>query len=157
MEILNVIKENVLFYENVVFVANKPETLEVNDWYGNLLFESLNMSGLYFKNKIILDSRNKINAKKIISSADLVFLSGGSIECQLDFFKDIKLDKILCNYSKLIVAGSAGAMNLCKETLKFPNTIEELENIEKYNCFLNGIGIYNKILVPHFNGIKKNI
>lgn len=155
VDFLNSIKENVLAYENVVFVANNPDTLDVNDKYGNLLFEALNLSGLNFKNTIILDSRNKIKAREIISSADLVFLSGGSVECQLEFFKEIELDKILNNFSNLVVGGSAGAMNLCEKTLKFPTTIEEIENITEENCFLNGMAIYNKIFVPHFNEEKK--
>lgn len=155
IDFLNSIKENVLAYDNVVFVANNPDTLEINDKYGNLLFEALNLSGLNFKNAIILDSRNKIKARKIISSANLVFLSGGSVECQLEFFKEIELDKILNNFSNLVVGGSAGAMNLCEKTLKFPTTIEEIENIAEENCFLNGMAIYNKIFVPHFNEEKK--
>lgn len=152
---LDIIKENVLKYKNVVFVANNPDTLNINDKYGNLLFESLKLSRLNFENYITLDSRNKNEAKEIIENADLLFLSGGSIECQLSFFKEIKLDKILNNFSNLIVAGSAGAMNLCKKTLKFPTTFEEIKNITEENSFLDGMGIYNKIFIPHFDGLKK--
>ena len=46
-------------------------------------------------------------------------------------------------------------MNLCKKTLKFPTTFEEIKNIIEENSFLDGMGIYNKIFIPHFDGIKK--
>lgn len=71
------------------------------------------------------------------------------------FFKEIKLKDLLENYNNLVIGGSAGAMDLGKKVLNFPITYEEIINIDKDKCFLDGIDIHNQIIVPHFNGITK--
>ena len=129
-------------FDCVVMVANDPTSFEITDFYADLLFQSLKLSGLDFKTKVVFDNRNKDRAKEIIPNADLIFLSGGKVDVQNEFFKNIEMAKLLQTTSGLIVGGSAGAMNLCETVLCFPN-------------FIKGIGLWNKIIVPHFDGANK--
>lgn len=126
----------------VVMVANDPTDFETTDYYANLLFRSLKLSGLDFNTKITFDNRNKNRAKEIFPNGDLIFLSGGKVDVQNVFFKDVEMDKLLLTSTGLIVGGSAGAMNLCETVLCFPH-------------FIKGIGLWDKIIVPHFDGINK--
>ncbi len=141
---LSTIKNNVKSLHNVVFVVSDPTTFTLNDSFGELLFNSLSLSGLNVENKIILDNRNKQKAAEIIAEADLIFLAGGKVSTQSKFFNEIQLKKILANYKGLIIGGSAGAMNLCETVVNFDD-----------KCFIKGIGFFDKIIIPHFDGENK--
>ncbi len=129
-------------FDCVVMVANDPTSFEITDFYADLLFQSLKLSELYFKTKVVFDNRNKDRAKEIFSNADLIFLSGGKVDVQNEFFNEVKMGYLLRTSTGLIVGGSAGAMNLCETVLCFPN-------------FIKGIGLWDKIIVPHFDGENK--
>lgn len=127
----------------VVVVANDPASFETTDFYADLLFQSLKLSGLDFKTKVVFDNRNKDQAKEIFADADLIFLSGGKVDVQNVFFKDIEIGKLLQTSTGLIVGGSAGAMNLCETVSCFPD-------------FIKGVGLWDKIIIPHFDGESKS-
>jgi hypothetical protein len=129
-------------FDRVVMVANDPADPKTTDFYAGLLFQSLKLSGLDFKTKVVFDNRNKNRAEEIFANADLIFLSGGKVDVQNEFFKNVEMDKLLQASFGLIVGGSAGAMNLCKTVLCFPR-------------FIKGLGFWDKIIVPHFDGANK--
>lgn len=129
-------------FDCVVIVANDPATFEITDFYAGLLFQSLKLSGFDFKTKTVFDNRNKDRGKEIFAEADLIFISGGKVDSQNAFFKDVEMGELLRASSGLIVGGSAGAMNLCETVLSFPN-------------FIKGVGLWDKIIVPHFDGVNK--
>ena len=150
---LSNLKNYISKYDSVVVVANNPISYEITDMYANFLFASLDLSDLKFKNKTILDNRNKKNAKTIIENANLIFLSGGKLECQLDFFAEIGLRELIKNHNGLIIGGSAGAMNLCNYACNFPEALDEV-NSKQREYFLKGLGFHNELLIPHFDGKK---
>jgi dipeptidase E len=125
---LNILKLNTLEKDCLVVVANNPSEYEKIDETAKILFESLRMSNFPFKRFVCLDNRNKTEAKKIISNADLIFLSGGKIECQNDFFNDIKLKELLGKSNACVIGSSAGSMNMCENIYNYPETEEEINN-----------------------------
>lgn len=150
--ILTEIKNRAGKCNRVVYVANDPSDTEHNDVSAPPVFEGLHLSGLDFKEKILLDIRNAPYAEKILLGADLIILSGGKVLCQRDFFNRIKLGEILNRYNGLVIGVSAGAMNLCKDIFNFP---EEERDIGA-PLFTDGLGFYDKIIVPHFDGETKS-
>ncbi|MDR0849912.1 MAG: Type 1 glutamine amidotransferase-like domain-containing protein [Christensenellaceae bacterium] len=149
------IKKYTLRYKNLVFIVSNPETLEINNFYGNLLFESLKLSKIDFEKKTILDNRNKNDAPEIIKDADLIFLSGGKVDIQSKFLNEINLNEHLKNYTGLLVGASSGAMNLCNRVVSFPENLEEINKNSLSKYFLNGLGFFDKIIIPHFDGENK--
>ncbi|MEK7526698.1 MAG: Type 1 glutamine amidotransferase-like domain-containing protein [Patescibacteria group bacterium] len=142
-QFLTNLKKYIPKFDSAVMVANDPTDFDTTDFYSDLLFQSLELSGLDFKTKVVFDNRNKDLAEEIFANADLIFLAGGKVDVQSVFFKDIKMAKLLRSNKALIVGGSAGAMNLCETVLNFPN-------------FIKGIGLCDKIIVPHFDGANKS-
>ena len=133
-----------------VLVANDQNMYDINDSYTKLRFDSLKMSGFDFKNIITLDGRNKRDAESIISEADLVFVMGGETLRQLKFFKEINFMNLIKKFmiKNLVIGTSAGTMNFCGEVCNF---VEQIQ----YNqspCLFEGLGFYNDIIIPHFNG-----
>lgn len=147
-KIVSNIKKYVKKFDKVVYVANNPNSYEENDERKNTTFESLDKSGFVFKEKILLDGRNSEKAKQILQNANLVILCGGKCLCQLNFFNQINLKEILKNFDGLVIGISAGTMNLCKTVANFPE--EECDLPEPR--WLEGLGFYDKIVIPHFDG-----
>ena len=132
-----------------VFVANDPDDYIKNDKRAKMMKKSFAKSGLKFKETIVLDHRNSSKAKEIVDGADLVILSGGACLRQLKFFEAMSLASILANFNGVIVGVSAGAMNLGKIVANFP----ENDMGKDEPRWLEGMGLYNGIIIPHFDGV----
>ena len=150
------LKKHIPGYNRVVIIANNQFDHETNDYKSGIVFESLDMTGLKFKEKFILDSRNKKDAREIIMGADLLMLSGGKLVCQLELFHEINLKELIDENDRCVVmGGSAGAMNLCEVVLDFPESSMEVDGRVGDEYFLKGLGFHNEIIVPHFDGTTK--
>jgi len=143
---LNHLKNSLKDMKKVVYVANNPIDKE-NSLRANALFEALKLSGLEFETKCILDDRTKKLIKEILSGASLIYLAGGNVPRQIDFFDEIKLKKNLEGFDGVIVGESAGAISLAKNVYNYPETESEL--IEP--AYLTGLGFTNINIIPHFN------
>lgn len=131
-----------------VFIANDPTAYQDNDMRGKVLFESFDKTGLGFKEYIVLDGRNENLSSSIIKDADLIFISGGKILCENEFLNKINFKKLLTGFNGLVIGTSAGAMNLCKTICNFPEEIADLQEPR----LVNGLGVSERYLIPHFDG-----
>lgn len=118
--ILDLIRTLTPKQDNFVFVASSPANYDTTDNYANLTFDSFRIT-YPFKNYIILDDRTKDKAKEIIENADLIFLCGGHVPTQNQFFHNINLREIIRNTHALIIGGSAGSMNSAEIVYAQPN------------------------------------
>ena len=133
--------------DNFVFICNTPNESLYDFESARFIFEGLQKSGMPFKKMSLLNNKNKSQAKTLIEKADLIYLQGGKLGDQLEFLKDIKFSKLLENSSAVVVGKSAGAMNLGKEVYQYPEDDTEV----KLERWLDGIGLYELVIIPHFN------
>ena len=101
----------------------------------------------------MLDCRTESNAKSLIKEADLIFLCGGHLPTQNNFFNNINLKEFIKNTNGLIIGGSAGAMNMAEDVLCLP----ELEGESLDPSFpknLNGLGLTEINILPHYDDFK---
>ena len=139
-------------FDIVVFVANNSTDVNENDIRAKVFFEALDKTNLKFKNKILLDERNKNNAKKIIQNANLIFLTGGRIFSGKHFYDSINLKRLLKNSNAVVIGASAGSMLLCNNILNFPEMLTDTFNAS----YVKGLKLVKNIIyIPHFNGEKK--
>lgn len=152
IENINGVLDNIKKYlsgtNRVVYVSNDPNNVIENEERIKNMIDSFSLSNLNFNEKILLDARNKKDAKNIILGANIVILSGGKILCQNKFFRSIRLKKILKHFNGIVIGMSAGTMNLCKTIYNFP---EENADIKEQR-WVKGLGLYDKIIIPHFDG-----
>ena len=151
-QVIQQIKDSVKKFDNFVFIVSNPTTFETNYQYANCTFESFKKSGVGFKNLIVVDDKNKQDIEKIIKCADFVFLAGGHVPTQNKFFKEINLKSLLNSYDGVIMGQSAGSMNLAKLVYNYPEDLDELSDPK----FLEGLGLTDLTIVPHFNIEKGN-
>lgn len=152
LENVSRVLDNIKKYLNgtnwIVYVANDPNNVLKNEEKIKNIIDSFSLAGIEFNEKILLEARNKKDAKNIILGADIVILSGGKILCQNKFFRSIRLKNILKRFNGIVIGISAGTMNLCKTVYNFP---EEKSDI-KERKWVKGLGFYDKIIIPHFDG-----
>ncbi len=134
--------------DRLVVVANNPDDIEDNDEKISIVAESFRLTGLGFKQNIMLDSRNEDKATEIVSGADIVILSGGKCVGQCKFFERIGLKDILKQFDGIVIGISAGSMGLCRAVPNFPEEIADLADPR----WLTGMGFVDELLIPHYDG-----
>lgn len=154
-EIYDQLKSSIKKYNNFLFVTSNEHNYAATDIYANVTFESFNLT-LPFDNYFILDGRTEDNAKELVETADLIFLCGGHLPHQNDFFNKINLKKLLKNSKGVILAGSAGSMN-CANIVYCPLELEG-ESIDlNFKRSLPGLSLTNINILPHYDIFKEFI
>jgi len=143
--IVDQIKEYLKGKNTILFISSDSKNMEKVLLYSQLLFDGLRLSGIEFKNYLILSDVTKAHAKEYIEEADLIFLSGGDTFIQHQFFSEIKLKDLLINFNGLVIGQSAGALNMADSVFNSP---EEMENSEP--IYFNGLGLTKINIEPHF-------
>lgn len=146
--ILDLIKKLTPKQENFVLVASSAYNYDATDIYAKLTFKAFEMT-YPFQNYTILDGRTKDKAPMLIQNADLIFLCGGHVPTQNQFFQDINLEKYINQANALIIGQSAGSMN-CAEIVYAQPELEGESIDPNYKKYLKGLGLTNISILPHF-------
>ena len=150
--ILDCLKANTKKCENFLFVGNGMEGAK-SEQYFKIACESFAMT-MPFKNYNVLNNGTKDRAKELVENADFIFLCGGHLPTQNAFFNEIGLKELLKNTNALIVGGSAGSMN-CADMVYCPPELEEEVEDNNFNRYLNGLGLTDINILPHFEEFKR--
>lgn len=139
------LKDNLKGNEKIVFVVSSGSLEhEKNMIYANILFQSLKMVGIEFKNYCVLENETRDRASEYISNADLVYLCGGDAYTQMEFFNEINLKELLTYYNGIVIGQSAGAINMAHKTFNSPESEEDVHTVYE------GLGLTNINIEPHF-------
>ena len=140
-------KESINDYNKFVIIASAPDNHEQNDYYLKLDMDVLAMSGINFKENVVLDNRNKDDIVNVLKNSSLIFLSGGDTLKQNIFFNEINLKEYIKNIDACIVGISAGAINSAKIVFNSPEEEKDLTN----PSILEGLGLTTINVEPHFD------
>ena len=144
---LDKIKTHLKGTDTFVFVSSDPTEFAHNDLSCKLNVEAFKKEGIEFKNSIVIDDRNSDKVCSIIPKADLIFLQGGDVAVQNEFFDKIELQDYIAKSDALVIGQSAGSMNLTKKVYVYPEGEEQLN----YPKFIEGMGFVDISIIPHFN------
>lgn len=146
------LKEDLMSKKNIVFIPTTADNFEKNDLYVYGNNESVTGIINYLKeiskleNVDIIDYRmSNQEAKKSIEEADILYLLGGNPFTQIEYLRKQKYDKVIKNFSGIIIGTSAGAMNLCKVVY----CSKDEDFIE--SSFYKGLGLVDITIDPHFD------
>lgn len=140
-------KENINNYNKFVIIASDADNYEQNDYYLKLDMDVLAMSGINFKENVVLDNRNKDDIANVLKNSSLIFLSGGDTLKQNIFFNEINLKEYIKNIDACVVGISAGAINSAKIVFNSPEEEKDLTN----PSILEGLGLTTINVEPHFD------
>lgn len=140
--------------KSFVFVASNPDGATKSDDYANIIVKALNLDGFEIENLAIIDHRFNGDIEKTILSADVVFLAGGNVPRQNNYFKEINLKSILKGFNGVLIGQSAGSMNCSNVVYTQPEEDEEFED-ENYQRIISGLGLVDFTIMPHMNWATK--
>lgn len=139
--------------KKLVIIASNPDNYQKIDAQSYCVTEGLKMDGFSVLQVDVIDHRFYGDIKESILSSDLVFLCGGHVPTQNQYFKEIGLKEILSNFYGVVVAQSAGSMNCSKWVYAQPEFEEEF-NDQNYKNYFEGLGLTDIIIMPHMNRAK---
>lgn len=154
-DILKNLKKYVKNYKNFLFVASDEFNVEATDKYTSATFGSFELT-LPFENYKVLDIRTENIAGELLQEANLILLCGGHLPTQNKFFENINLREKIKDVDGFIIGISAGAMNMADEVYCIPEI--EGESIDPtFKRKLNGLGLTNINILPHYDVFKDTI
>ena len=147
------LKRHICKIDNLVYVASDPFAFDISDEKCKFIAKGLTLDGFDVNKAVVIDDRFKGNIKKQLLSADVIFLAGGHVPTQNNYFKQIGLKEILQNYDGIVIGQSAGSMNSASIVYCQPEYEEELLN-KNFQKRLTGLGLTDIMLMPHMNRAK---
>lgn len=153
--LLNSLQKHWKSNSNILIISADPNSTKTNDSIMNIFAASFPMSGLLVNQIEVCDIRNE-NIINKISDYDVIILSGGHVPTQNSFFEKLHLKERIKAFDGILIGISAGTMNSAEIVYAQPEL--EGESIDKkYRRFLQGLGITQLMLLPHYQEIKDEI
>jgi peptidase E len=138
-----------------IIICSDPTSYEINDSIRDIFTESFPMSGLSLKSCIVWDERNREEVIEL-KDFDVIILAGGHVPTQNRFLKEINLKAKVKSFTGILIGISAGSMNSASTVYAQPEL--EGESMDpQYKRFISGLGLTNKMIIPHYQDIKDDI
>lgn len=151
---LDLLKEHWTMNANCLIISSDPESEEINDSFKAIYSEAFQLSNLSISKFDVCDSRNESRLADIIYDYDVLFLAGGHVPTQNQFFDRIQLAKLLRDFEGVIIGNSAGTMN-CADIVYAQPEIEGEAINQNYQRYLDGLGLVKISFLPHFQDLKE--
>ncbi|MCT4612556.1 MAG: Type 1 glutamine amidotransferase-like domain-containing protein [Clostridia bacterium] len=150
-EIFDRIGKDLEDIKKVVFIPGKPHEMEKSFFEKELSAEKFKYYGIDFSEYVFLDDKTMTSSemKAHIDTADMLVLLGGHPEKQMKFIRGNNITKEVILFDKVVLAMSAGAMNLSRICVNIPLT----EYYNDYNPY-NGLWCFEFSIMPHFNVVS---
>ena len=146
----NIDKE--LLDNKVLFIPNEKATKEKinSDKYYDRLYRDgfTNRANIYIFDETEVDRFRNLNI-------DLIYVSGGNTFATLDKIRKCGFDKDIINYIKngvIYIGGSCGAHIVSKNIKHLEELDNNYLNIKEYDA----LGLFNGMIIPHYNEEKYN-
>jgi len=139
---------------DIIFLSANPDEYQTNDTFSDSIVSAFNKKGIYFSNKIVVDSRNP-EASQIIGSSEnqVLVLSNGDVFTQNKFIRSLGIKSKIKEFKGTIVAAGGGAMNCSSVLYVMPRTIEQLTSSE-FLKFIPGLGLSQRAIIPHYERVQ---
>lgn len=139
-----------------LYIASSPDVPELNARYSHDMVDAFGEAGMTFRELRILQRNTMDRAEKWIGWSDLIILAGGHVPTQNAFFREIKLNKLLCGYEGVIIGISAGTMNCAAMVYAQPEMPGESVD-PGYKRYIPGLGLTYLNILPHYQQVKDDI
>ncbi len=138
-----------------LIISAFPADDAANDDMQNGMAEAMKRSGLTLSAFDVWDDRTKDTSKEILNSYDIVFLGGGHVPTQNEFFQRIQLAEKIKHFDGMIIGISAGTMNSAELVYVQPEIAGEAIN-PNFERYAPGLGLTKTNILPHYQMVKNN-
>lgn len=130
-----------------------PDSYESNDEMKQFFYDAFKNSGIPFTTLDLCDYRTKdIN----IHLYDFIMLAGGHVPTENKYFKEIDLRNKIKDYQGIVMGVSAGTMN-CADIVYAQPELEGESIDPNFKRFIQGLGLTNINVLPHYQMVKDYI
>ncbi len=149
---LDMLKQDWVGDAKVLMIVSSPDDSDKNDVIYGCYAHAFPVSGLSIASMDLCDGRNP-EAVARIPEMDVVLLSGGHVPTQNAFLKKIGLKERLRNFSGMVIAMSAGAMNCADLVYAGPELAGEAIDPD-YQRWITGLGLTDVNILPHYQSLQ---
>ncbi len=134
-----------------MFFPSDPADSEGSLGQARWIERSFRNAGIEFSLLRVVDGFDGLSFD--LDGIDLAILAGGHVPTQNAFFRRIGLKEKLAGYGNVLLAISAGSMNAAKVVYAQPEEEGEASS-PTYERFLEGLGITEVNIIPHYDSIR---
>lgn len=136
-----------------LLISAAPAQAEFADGMRDHMAQAMAVSGLSCGGFDIWDDRTEDFSQAVLNSYDVVFLGGGHVPTQNEFFRRIGLREKISAYPGVVVGISAGTMNSADVVYAQPE-LEGESTDPSYQRFIPGLGLTGINVLPHYQMVK---
>lgn len=151
---LDMLRENWTMNAKCLILSSDPESEEINDSFKAIYTQAFKISNLSVSKVDLCDIRNESELPDMIYDYDVLFLAGGHVPTQNQFFKRIQLEKLLKGFKGVIIGNSAGTMNCADIVYAQPERDGEAID-PNYKRYLDGLGLTKICILPHYQDLEE--
>lgn len=138
-----------------LMIAAFPDAYDRNDEMTWFYSEAVKNAGLSWSCFDLWDDRLSVLSREELHRYDVIFLAGGHIATEWNWFETIGLKEKLQGYDGIVLGTSAGSMNMAAEVYGWPE--EPGESCDpNHKLFFAGLGLAQTVVLPHYQKIKDN-
>ena len=136
-----------------LMITATPFSYEQNDEMIHFFKEASTKAGLISSAFDLWDARNKEFSKEELHSYDVIWLGGGHVPTQNQFFREISLREKIKGFHGIIIGISAGTMNSADIVYAQPEHPGESVD-PNYQRELEGLDLTKVNILPHYQMVK---
>lgn len=137
----------------MVVISGNPKKKRYGD-PNEITRKSFAMSGIPYDEYIYVNDDNKEHIAEYIAKADCINLFGGHLPRANAFINELNLKELLKDYNGIVIGASGGAMNMAGTVYCIPE-VEGEHCDPTFNRYLNGLGLTNINVIPHYHLFEK--
>lgn len=138
--------------KNLMITAT-PDSYEQNDEMISFFESAVKKDGFSCQPFEVWDSRTEDFSKEKLHSYDVIWLGGGHVPTQNQFFKKILLREKMEGFKGIVIGISAGTMNAADVVYAQPE--HEGEAIDShFQKFIRGLNLTKTQILPHYQMVK---
>ena len=138
--------------KNLMITAT-PDNYEQNDEMIEFFGNAVKKDGFTWSAFDLWDRRTKDISKEKLQSYDVIWLGGGHVPTQNQYFKELDLREKMKGFDGIVIGISAGTMNSADVVYAQPEHSGESVDPE-YRRFIEGLGLTKTMILPHYQMVK---
>ena len=136
-----------------LMITATPDRFAQNDEMIEFFGNASRRAGLDWSVFELWDRRTEDVSREILHSYDVIWLGGGHVPTQNQYFKELNLREKLKGFEGIVIGISAGTMNSADVVYAQPE--HEGESVDpEYERFIEGLGLTKRMILPHYQMVK---
>lgn len=134
-------------------ITATPDNYEQNDEMIEFFGNAVKKDGFTWSAFDLWDRRTEDISREMLHSYDVIWLGGGHVPTQNQYFKELNLRDKLKGFKGIVIGISAGTMNSADVVYAQPEHPGESVD-PAYERFIEGLGLTRTMILPHYQMVK---